>query len=51
MVERSLKLLHRLRNFGICGLDVAGLRHSYVGVPQDSLNCLIRDSELVKICR
>src|ERR1700722_6661646 len=49
--ERSLKLLHRLRDFGICGLDVAGLGDCYIRVPQESLDSLVGHSKSMKIRR
>jgi hypothetical protein len=51
ILERSLKLLHRRRDFGVRGLDVAVLSDCHVGVPQDSLDDLVGNSELVKIRR
>ena len=49
--ERSLKLLHRRRDFGVRGLDVAVLRDRHVSVPQDSLDDFVGNSKLVKIRR
>jgi hypothetical protein len=49
IVERSRKSLHRRRDFGVCGFDVAVLRDRHVSVPQDSLDDLVENSKLVKI--
>jgi len=51
ILERSLQLLHRLRNFGISRLDVAVLRYRHMGVPQDSLDGFVGNSKTVKIRR
>jgi hypothetical protein len=44
-------LLHRRRDFGVRGLDVAVLSDRHVSVPYDSLDSFVGNSKLVKIRR
>jgi hypothetical protein len=45
------KYEHRFHCIGVARFDVARLHDSYIRVPQDGLDRLIRNSESVQVCR